>query len=180
MNLVQAKYRTFRPRFFAAWVDGIILSPVGFAYLWIDGYFLNRLVLALAYVCYSVIFTLYSVLLHGFFGQTIGKRLCGVVVLDLSEARLSMKQAIIRDCPCIFAMLIGLPFGLYRIWQGVDVLDPDHETIVESVVLYMWLCWFLAEFVTMLSNPMRRAIHDYIAGSVVVRSDEIGPSPFFS
>ena len=29
--------------------------------------------------------------------------------------------------------------------------------------------WFLLEFITLLTNDKRRAFHDYIAGTVVVR-----------
>jgi uncharacterized RDD family membrane protein YckC len=33
------------------------------------------------------------------------------------------------------------------------------------------LAWFTLEIVTMLSNRKRRAVHDFIAGSVVMRVD---------
>jgi len=37
--------------------------------------------------------------------------------------------------------------------------------------------WFLAEAISMLTNKKRRAIHDYIAGTVVVRisTAEVAP-----
>ena len=36
--------------------------------------------------------------------------------------------------------------------------------------VYGLLAWFLLELVTMLFNPKRRAVHDFIAGSVVKRT----------
>jgi len=35
--------------------------------------------------------------------------------------------------------------------------------------MYGSLVWFVAELVTMLTNAKRRAVHDFIARSVVVR-----------
>jgi len=39
--------------------------------------------------------------------------------------------------------------------------------------------WFLAEVLTMLTNEKRRALHDFIAGTVVIRTniDERGAQP---
>lgn len=180
MSDVPRKYQTFSPRFAAGFADGLIFMPLNYAYAWIADSGADRAVLALVYVFYSASFLTYSVFLHGRYGQTIGKRLCGIIVLDVSENPLSMKQAFIRDSPCIIALLVFLPFGLYRIWQGLEVHDPEQVFQAEQIANYVFFGWFIAEFVTMLGNPMRRAVHDYFAGSVVVREDEIGPSPFFS
>jgi uncharacterized RDD family membrane protein YckC len=38
-----------------------------------------------------------------------------------------------------------------------------------AFMVYAGGLWFLAEVVTMLTNEKRRALHDWIAGSVVVR-----------
>lgn len=38
-----------------------------------------------------------------------------------------------------------------------------------SLVAWIALGWFLVEIVSMLTNERRRAVHDLIAGSVVVR-----------
>ncbi len=38
------------------------------------------------------------------------------------------------------------------------------------------LAWLLAETITVIATEKRRAIHDYIAGSVVVRVEIRGPA----
>ncbi len=45
-----------------------------------------------------------------------------------------------------------------RLWAGV----------IDGAIL-MCVDWFLLEFVTMLANDQRRAVHDSLAGTVVVR-----------
>jgi hypothetical protein len=37
------------------------------------------------------------------------------------------------------------------------------------------LLWFLVEIVTMLTNGKRRALHDFIAGTVVIRTNATEP-----
>jgi uncharacterized RDD family membrane protein YckC len=37
--------------------------------------------------------------------------------------------------------------------------------------------WFVLELLTMLTNNKRRALHDFIAGSVVVRLARTGDAP---
>jgi len=156
------------------------MAPLQFGYVWMEGHCTSRVVLVATYVCLSASFIVYSVLSHGFFGQTLGKRLAGVVVLDLSESPLSMKQAILRDSPYVVMVALLLPFEVNRIWQGVSVFDPSVTTLSEDLMTYALLGWSLLEIITAVSNPMRRAIHDYLAGSVVVLKAEVEPSPFFT
>ncbi|MCA9786465.1 MAG: hypothetical protein KC488_07925, partial [Candidatus Cloacimonetes bacterium] len=37
------------------------------------------------------------------------------------------------------------------------------------VFLSLSMIWWILEILTMFSNPKRRALHDYIAGTVVIR-----------
>ncbi len=51
--------------------------------------------------------------------------------------------------------------------------SPDF---IFSIWAEMWTTiivfgWWIAEIITMLTNEKRRAIHDYIAGTVVVRTN---------
>ena len=53
---------------------------------------------------------------------------------------------------------------------------PSDMNIMLKAFLSISLLWFLLELITMLTNKKRRAIHDYIAGSVVIRY-EVDDSP---
>ena len=128
------------------------------------------LLLALWYIPYTLSFDLYSVAMHTKYGQTIGKMVMGVKVLDVTESKLSLRQALLRDAvPILFSIIAtmqGLPLvlaGLSPYKSGADLNWIDTLTLCGSLI------WFGAELATMLTNSKRRAIHDYIAGSVVVR-----------
>ena len=62
-------------------------------------------------------------------------------------------------------------------WVTIQINEnPDSQLylalqlgLASSLVSLARYAWYLLEVVTMLTNHKRRALHDYIAGSVVVR-----------
>jgi uncharacterized RDD family membrane protein YckC len=112
----------------------------------------------------------YSVWLHARYGMTVGKRYMGVVVLDVSEQRLpSFQQALLRDIVTVVSQAILLA-NFIRV-----VLNSGYSEHIDKqmgwfgdALSWAGLGWFLLELVTMLSNNKRRALHDLIAGTVVV------------
>jgi len=99
----------------------------------------------------------YSVVSHGKYGRTIGKKLMGLKVIDKSEQQeIGYRQAFIRDAFPIsitLLVLIGSSWGL-----------------VQEQISFVNSAWFVLEVVTVLFNQKRRAFHDYIAGTVVVKA----------
>lgn len=125
----------------------------------------------------------YSVLMHWRYGQTVGKMIAGIKVIDKSETKnITLLQAVLRDIFYILtetALLIII--GSYVMHESTDVFQ---ETVylqkVQQAAYWQQLndnigfAWAIIELVTMLSNTKRMALHDYIAGTVVVR---IAPAP---
>jgi uncharacterized RDD family membrane protein YckC len=164
------KYATFWRRFWAAIADALLFWPLGWVDEWVWGATSSTAILVPWYVVYSVSFVAYSIVLHGLYGQTLGKALMGVKVVDLSEGRLSMTQAVLRDSFILVLTAYGLAVGLRAVAAGISPYDGAFELgIADWVFVYANLGWFLLELVTMLFNRKRRAIHDFIAGSVVIR-----------
>jgi uncharacterized RDD family membrane protein YckC len=164
------QYRTFWRRFWAGVIDALVLWPL----LWVDEAIGARTGSAPLLVLWSVFYSLsgvaYTIVLHGRYGQTIGKVILGVKVLDVSGSRLSMKQAVLRDSVLLVLVLGGLVVDLPSIAAGRNpYADGVELTTVQLILLNATLAWFVVELVTMLSNARRRALHDFIAGSVVVR-----------
>jgi uncharacterized RDD family membrane protein YckC len=167
--MIEQKYSTFAPRFAAGFLDGLIFWPVGwlrsFAYLHTAPVPLKVLI----YIISSCVFLVYSIWMHGKFGQTLGKMACKVIVLDISERPLSMRQAVLRDILGVVLLPVGLAVDIPRIIHGIDIYAPANVTPIDWVLMYSTLGWFVIEVVTMLTNKKRRALHDFIAGSVVIR-----------
>jgi uncharacterized RDD family membrane protein YckC len=172
---VVCKYQTFWPRFWARCIDCLVFVPLYFVDAWVQGMATAPVVLAMWFALNAFSADAYGVLMHARYGQTLGKMLMGVKVLDLSEAKLSFRQAVLRDVVPIVFSLIAVANGLPRIFAG---LEPYAETSDfswnDKIYLFGSLVWFAAEFATMLTNAKRRAIHDFIAGSVVARVNCLG------
>jgi uncharacterized RDD family membrane protein YckC len=123
------------------------------------------------FTVYSVSWVAYSIVCHGLYGQTIGKKLVGIRVLDVSESRLSMRQAVTRDSVVVALLILGLSIDLPAVASGKNPYAAGGTlTIAQWISLYATFGWFLVELITMLANEKRRAVHDYLAGSVVVRA----------
>ena len=71
-----------------------------------------------------------------------------------TEREISLKKSVLRDI---------VPFAIIFGYVGTE----SSVSSVDNVLLF----WFLLEVGTMLLNEKRRALHDFIAGTVVVRSD---------
>lgn len=165
------KYHTFWNRFFAVFIDGMILTPLE----WIDEYVLSGAIDSLGIMAwglfYSVIGIAYYVIMHARYGQTLGKMITKVKVLDISEERyLSYTQACLRD----ILPILMIPFSIY-IYAQLAFYNQTWSTLGEgSWFLYLGFAmfgWVMLEMISMLFNDKRRAIHDFIAGSVVVKTN---------
>jgi uncharacterized RDD family membrane protein YckC len=116
---------------------------------------------------------MYLVIGHGRYGQTVGKYLMGVKVMDVNEKDvIGYRRAFLRECVWFFAQMAGI---VYLIVDTTKSAEPIaiYETYYKSIVGLITSTWFLLEVATMLFNKKRRALHDFIAGSVVVHLIEL-------
>jgi uncharacterized RDD family membrane protein YckC len=166
------KYRTTARRFWAGFVDGLVFLPLGFFGEWVGKANLP-LSLLVAWMLFSnAAILLYNVLMHGFYGQTLGKMALGVKVLDVSESPISMRQAFLRESVYIVFNAITVIISICLAFSGGSrYLKTFHTT--QTIVGTASLIWFYAEILTCLTNQKRRAIHDFIAGTVVVKTTNV-------
>ena len=162
-----AKYHTGFRRLGAAIIDSIIFTPLLLADLWVLNQTDNVWIVFAWTVFNASLYYLYSIFFHYKFGRTIGKWVLRIKVLDISETKLlSLKQAILRDSLYLVIQLIGLLYFLYLVAKtgDLDIIIMDYRNFID----YSFLCWMALELISMLTNEKRRAIHDWLAGSVVI------------
>ena len=94
----------------------------------------------------------------------------GVRVISVSEAPLTFRQATLRDSVPIFLNSIGVAIGSRTVLAGGVPFAQEVLTLPFLLIVLASSAWGIAEIVTMLGNTKRRAIHDFIAGSIVVRT----------
>lgn len=172
------RYDTFWPRFFAGIVDGLILLPLDFLLGAAERASLAPVASAALVLDQTVMFA-YSIYLHGTYGQTVGKWLMKVKVLSVDESRLTMRQAFLRDSIGLSLAVAYLLFAIPLVFSGMSPDTREFNDHIPRVIWSVGAVTFVLEVITMLTNPKRRALHDFIAGSVVVRlrpdKDRTGP-----
>lgn len=162
-----SKYHTGLRRLAAAIIDSIIFTPLLFADLWVLNQTDNVWIVFAWTVFNASLYYLYSIFFHYRFGRTVGKWIVGIKVVDLSETRLlSLKQSFLRDSLYVILQVLGFIYFLYRVAQtgDIDIIIMDYRNFID----YSFLSWMAIELLSMLTNEKRRAIHDLLAGSVVI------------
>jgi uncharacterized RDD family membrane protein YckC len=142
------------------------------------GRHLPPLLTALLMIVSNSAWIVYAVILHKRYGQTVGKMVTKVRVVDYrTEGAISWKQAFLRDgLPTLF-LLLPLYHDIYRVMLGVPYALVSTEGFEAGMNASYWIMqmlpglWLLAELVTMLTNEKRRALHDFIGGTVVIRTN---------
>ena len=177
--MIEHRYQIFWRRFWAGSIDGLVFVPIAIIDPWRYSEHLPNFILLLWFLFHQNVWYFYSVLMHGRFGQTLGKMACGVKVVDKSEAKaITYRQAFLRDSMLIVLGLIVsatlLPDVLngvnpYEVAEDLSPQEMRREVFVMLLYSSLTMFWFFAEVVTMLTNRKRRAVHDFIARSVVIR-----------
>lgn len=167
---VISKYSTFWPRFWAAIIDGIIFALILYVECWVIGIEYStqdKLLQALN----GVQLAIYAIFMHGYFGQTIGKMIMDVKVVshDL-EMDINITQALRRESVNLLLNILSALIILV-VASSIDTSGNISKGLSYAVLGFgiLALVWSISEFVTMLFNDKRRAIHDYIGKTVVVR-----------
>lgn len=176
VRLSEIRYQTILHRLIAAIVDGIILWPIGFllAYLTISDITFIVLIGSILTNLYPYV---YSVLLHGHNGQTLGKMIMGIKVVRFdNEGDIDLKQAFVRDSVPIVLVILHFGYSLTMIigneLTGDEYIDmaTAFVALTQAVIIgFLSSIWTIAELLSMLFNEKSRAIHDLIAKTVVIR-----------
>jgi uncharacterized RDD family membrane protein YckC len=167
------KYRTGLKRFGAAIVDGIVFMPLLLFEQWLLNLTQNMALLSVWVIFAAFLPIFYSIILHYKYGQTIGKWVVEVKVLHVSETRnINLKESIFRDIVYLSVEIFGLCYFLFPALRSnrLATFVQDFSNF-SGTPLFIWN---LLELITMLANSKRRAIHDFLARSVVIRTSTSG------
>jgi uncharacterized RDD family membrane protein YckC len=174
------RYAGFWPRFCSLFLDAIIMIPIGGLTLWASSKY--RL-FDVYYFVPEVLFGLfYSVYLVKRFGGTPGKLIMGIRIRKLDGGPVGYREAFLRNLPdFIFSILAStaLLFPLFHMsdaeYFSLSFAERSRRLIELAPSWYrplQWIqnIWFWGELIVLLTNRKRRALHDFIAGTVVVHT----------
>jgi uncharacterized RDD family membrane protein YckC len=132
---------------------------------------------------FMVIFNLwYNVYLVKRYGGTPGKLLVDLKVVRLDGSAIAYKEAMLRYT-VLLVLSVASQVGYMQAMVGMTdteyySLNWMERTVRIQEIAPTWLdtvrlvtnVWLVAQLVTMLANTKRRAVHDFIAGTVVIRN----------
>lgn len=175
----QLRYAGFWPRLGSLLLDIVIMMPLAIiAYIGQNHYRLFDVYELLPLVLFGLWFNVYLV---GRFGGTPGKLILGMRIVKVSGEAASYGAAFIRNFPLFIldaVWRIGFALALLQMTDAAYfALDWHHRNVALAKMVPPWShwvqvgmsVWFWSEVVVLLTNKKRRAIHDFIAGTVVVK-----------
>lgn len=171
-------YAGFWARFGASIVDMLVSLPLIFALQYLGTTSVPAAVTSA--ILTSLLFSIYVVYFHYRFGATLGKMAAGIQVTLPDGSRIGLKQALLRSSVDIsFALLILLAQIIAllsvdpEVYFGLGFVDRAMFLIPLYPIWYSAIStlnqfWYWGEFLTLLFNKRKRALHDLIAGTVVI------------
>jgi uncharacterized RDD family membrane protein YckC len=176
------RYAGFWPRLGAALVDSLALIPLtAMSNL---AFASSRNTALLFEIPLTLAFALYNIYFIARCGQTPGKMALGIKVASLDGTPVTLRQAWLRhvvDLALSLLMSVATMHALLSISSAdYDALSHAARVNLTSEAAPVWadtvttlgFLWTLSELFVLLTNEKRRAIHDFIAGTVVVHVQE--------
>jgi uncharacterized RDD family membrane protein YckC len=173
-------YAGFWRRFGAFWVDFLIFLPLIILNYRLYNYCHSKYLAVGSFILYSALYLVYIIYCHGKWGRTIGKLATGIRLTSVSFEPISWRQSILRSSVDVFFTIlacVGTAMAFAAMTDdamatgGLDraklllSLHPTWDRYVNGGQQ----AWVWGEFVVMMTNSKRRALHDFIAGTVVVQ-----------
>ena len=141
------RYSTFWPRAGAALIDSLILSPL---------IIIDFTVIAWPWLVASAILQhAYTIIGHALYGQTVGKRIVGIMVVRAHEhLAVRWSDALLRET--------------FWIATTIGVLATER-TVLENYGVTAVSIAILCNILITAIHPRNRGIHDFIGATVVIR-----------
>jgi uncharacterized RDD family membrane protein YckC len=174
-------YAGFWPRLGANLVDILIFLPLGILMLEVGG--ISRV----AYVGTSLFGLALALVLRVWmvqrFGGSPGKLVVGLRVRLLDGAPVTWRAAWLRysvdlafGIASTIVALVALAGVTEAQYVGLGFIDRgrllrENEPNWARTVMIMSHIWIWSELLVLLTNKKRRALHDFIAGTVVIKLD---------
>lgn len=173
-------YAGFWVRFAAKLLDCIVMLPVIGLVFYINGLSKSA---AISVLIPNMLFTLaFEVVLVKLYGGTPGKLMMGLKIIRKNGDDMDWKSAFYRYSVEFVIAFIGA-FVMYLTLNLIDDANYASAGFLERSKLLstvnpvpmqvqQWLSntWYIIGLVVLISNVRKRSTHDFIAGTVVVKS----------
>ena len=174
-------YAGFWKRFCAGWVDIFVILPLAYLLIWLESFDKNIAILLV--IPSTALFAMYHVYFNVRFGGTLGKLAVGIRVAKPDGTKIGWPEAWKRSSVDIGFALLML---CVEVWALTQVNGEQYSTTAFAKRMHLlqsyypsWFyivtiaqnVWIWSEVVVLLFNKRKRALHDFIAGTVVIHKE---------
>jgi uncharacterized RDD family membrane protein YckC len=182
------KYAGFWPRLAAGMIDFLIFTP----FMVLSWQLIGDSRMAHIYVelPFQLAFMALNFWLVYRFGGSLGKLAMGLRIRMLDGAAITLRGTFLRysvDMAFGFVAMVGTVIAVQGLTDAqfaglgyVEQLDllASTEPAWSTVLTVPFAIWYWGELIVMLTNKKRRALHDFLAGTVVIKVSRIAvPAP---
>lgn len=179
-GITESIYAGFWPRLGSIWLDFLIVLPVSIIVLALNS--LSKDMYFITFIPQLLFSIWYHVYLVEKNGGTPGKLILGIKIIKLNGQDVTRTEAILR-------YLIQFVIGFIAIGATLTSVMNADEEYYESLgwmqkqfylatlspglfTIHRWASniWIYSELIVLLTNERKRAIHDFIAGTVIVKT----------
>ena len=126
----------------------------------------------------------YHIYLPKRYGGTPGKLIVGIKIVKMNSSPIGWKESILRHCVYFIFSIISIGMTAMAILLA-DIEIYESLTRIEksaylsslspgqNVITILTHIWVWSEVIVLLFNKRKRAIHDFIAGTVIIKSKYI-------
>jgi uncharacterized RDD family membrane protein YckC len=119
------------------------------------------------------------------YGGSPGKLLIGLKIIKLNGGKITFKQAFLRSSVDLSFGILACVLWVYAFSRSANLSPPDitfwkmfkylHGFFPGWYKYIDWSnqCWVWGELIVLLLNKKKRAIHDFIAGTVVIHNKSL-------
>lgn len=173
-------YAGFWIRLAAILLDIIIMLPVTGLVLYLGG--LSKSAYFYTIIPNLLFSVFFQVVLVKIYGGTPGKLIMGIKIIQKNSDDVDWGAAFLRYAVQLFLIILGI----YIMILSLNLIDESTyislgfmkrsefmssiNPIPNKILLWSNSIWILLEIIVLLSNQRKRAVHDFIAGTVVVKS----------
>lgn len=174
-------YVGFWKRFLAMFIDGLIMMPFVYIFYLIES--VNIFAAMLVVFLSTSFFYGYTIFFNYKYGGTIGKLVVNIRITRPNGSTIGMRESFLRSSvDLIFAVffVIGQVVALSIVdsEQYTNASFVDRGTLMTTLfpvwyvyVIYSSNIWCFGERLFLLFNKRKRALHDFIAGTVVIHKE---------
>lgn len=172
-------YAGFGPRIASLLLDIVFFLPVGILTTWLNGFSKDAFYYTMVP---NLLFGLwYYIYLPKKYGGTPGKLLVGIKIVKIDGRPIGWDEAVLRHVVLLVLQIFSFVITII----ALDLADEDIYLRLSWLERSAYLTalmpgyfraytlvsnvWVWSELIVLLTNPRKRAFHDYMAGTVIIK-----------